>query len=73
MLAQDETLMFEYWLCLPDITSSSLSKRFQQECFHSTNRFMLPIPMSIGRVRLASVDEELLAEHARAGEAHASH
>ena len=75
MLAQDEILeRLNIGFVTCDITSEQLIEALKQECFHSTNRFMLPIPMSIGRVRLASVDEELLAEHARAWcEAHASH
>ncbi len=37
--------------------ATQLIEALKQECFRSTNRFMLPIPMSIGRVRLASVNQ----------------
>lgn len=73
LLAQDEILeRLGIGSVACNITAEQLISALKQECFRFTNRFMLPIPLSIGRVRLASVDEELLAEHARAWcEAHA--
>lgn len=67
MLAQDELLetlglgFVEAEVC-PDELVSAL----KAECFRSSDRFMLPLPKALGRVRLGAVDEGLLLEHAAA-------
>ncbi|MBQ6395279.1 MAG: 3-dehydroquinate synthase [Atopobiaceae bacterium] len=46
-----------------DIDPSEFTRAIREECFRKTNRFMLALPQDFGKVRLASVDEELLEEH----------
>ncbi len=54
MLPQDEILSLNITY-YPDITMCHL-EALKQECSALTTRFMLPIPMSIGRVRLQSTN-----------------
>lgn len=46
-----------------DVDPAELTAAIRTECFRKTNRFMLALPQDFGKVRLASVDEELLEEH----------
>ena len=67
MLAQDEllqTLGVGFANC--DVEPSALIEALKEEHFRRTNRFMLLVPFSIGRVRLTSVSDAMLAEHAHA-------
>jgi hypothetical protein len=74
MLAQDELLQT---LGLKTVSCSIEPQAFldalKEERFLRTNRFMLLVPLAIGRVRMTSVDDDLLVEHASAWcAAHAS-
>lgn len=74
MLAQDELLQT---LGLGTVSCSIEPQAFldalKEERFLRTNRFMLLVPLAIGRVRMTSVDDDLLVEHASAWcAAHAS-
>lgn len=64
VLAQDELLDR---LDLPDVTGAfdpdEVIAALKAERFLRTNRFMVEAPESFGRVRLMSVDDELLREH----------
>ncbi|MBO7673422.1 MAG: 3-dehydroquinate synthase [Atopobiaceae bacterium] len=67
MLAQDEllqTLGLGTLRC--DIESQALFSALKEERFLRTNRFMLLVPLAIGRVRMTSVDDDLLQEHVSA-------
>ncbi len=56
-----------------DLTGEALVAALKQERFRRSGRFMLDLPRAIGRVRLSSVDDALLLEHASAWcDAHAS-
>ena len=46
---------------LLDIIAAIKAERFEK-----TNRFLLGLPRSLGRVRLAAVSDELIAEHVAA-------
>lgn len=65
MLAQDELLEK---LGIGSVTCDSSAEHMiaalKAECFRSTNRFMIVLPLDISRVRLSSIDETLLFEHA---------
>lgn len=67
MLAQDELLEamgIEAASC--DVDPAQLAEAIRAARFAYSNRFMLGVPMAIGRVRLTSVEDDVLAEHAAA-------
>lgn len=67
MLAQDELLQtFGIGMVQCNVEPGKLVEALKQERFQRTNRFMLLVPLAIGRVRLTSVDDDLLLEHASA-------
>ena len=67
MLAQDELLeKLGIGSVTCDISAEQMIAALKAECFRSTNRFMIVLPLDISRVRLSSVDEDLLCEHAQA-------
>ena len=67
MLAQDELLeKLGIGSVMCDISAEQMIAALKAECFRSTNRFMIVLPLDISRVRLSSVDEDLLCEHAQA-------
>lgn len=67
MLAQDELLeALGIGQVSCDVDPDELVGALRQERFCRTNRFMLAIPHAIGRVRLTTVEDELLQEHAQA-------
>ena len=49
-----------------ELEPDDLVDALRSVCLRRTNRFLLPLPLAFGRVRLASVDDGLLAEHAAA-------
>ena len=64
VLAQDElldTLDIGYVPC--DLDPDELFSAIKAERFRTSNRFMIPLPKGYGRVRLASIDEDMLIEH----------
>lgn len=65
MLAQDELLQ-ALGIGVPtcDVDPQALVAALKEERFARTNRFMLLLPLSIGRVRIATVDDDMLYEHA---------
>lgn len=68
MLAQDDLLSM---LGVDDVASVSpepeaLVETLKAERFRRSNRFLLTIPAAIGRVRLSSVEDDVLSEHAAA-------
>lgn len=67
MLAQDEllqTLGIGFATC--NIEPQTLLEALKEEHFRRGNRFMLLVPFAIGRVRLTSVPDDMLVEHAQA-------
>lgn len=67
MLAQDELLQtFGIGMAHCTIEPHALVEALKQERYLRTNRFMLLVPLAIGRVRLTSVDDDLLMEHVSA-------
>lgn len=67
MLAQDELLEalgVGTFLC--DVAPQDLVNALKQELFLRSNRFMLLVPFAIGRVRLATIPDDLLIEHVTA-------
>ena len=67
MLAQDElleTLDIGFATC--SFGAQELCEALKQEEFARRNRFMLLVPFSIGQVRFVTIDDDMLAEHARA-------
>ena len=67
MLAQDELLQaLGIGSAECDVEAQVLVDALRREHFSHTNRFMLLIPFGIGRVRLSSVPDDLLLEHAEA-------
>ena len=67
MLAQDElleSLGIGFAGC--SFGAQELCRALKQEEFARRNRFMLLVPFSIGQVRFVTVDDDMLAEHARA-------
>lgn len=74
MLAQDDLLSM---LGVDRVVAiapqpKQLVESIRQERFRRSNRFLLDVPQAIGRVRLAAVDDDMLADHASAWcEAHA--
>lgn len=73
-LAQDELLSrFEIPWASVDINPAELQQELHNECFLRSHKCMLPLPQTIGRVRMTNVTPELLAEHTRAWcDAHAT-
>ena len=43
--------------------ADALIAAMREERYRRTNRFMLALPRSLGRVRLSMVPDDLLAEH----------
>ncbi len=67
MLAQDELLeAIGAGSATCDVDPLALKDAIRHERFVRTNRFMLLLPLGLGRVRFSTVEEELLLEHARA-------
>ncbi len=67
MLAQDELLDVVgagYASC--DVDPHQLKEAVRQQRFARTNRCMLPVPFAIGRVRMMTVEDGLMLEHASA-------
>ena len=67
MFTQDELLErlgLGYVECPVD--ADALLAAIKKERFSRTNRFMLALPRAIGRVRLAAVEPDALAEHVAA-------
>ena len=56
-----------------DVEPDRLVAALKEERFLRTNRFLLAVPNALGRVRMTTVDDGLLAEHAGAWcQAHAT-
>lgn len=67
MLAQDELLdALGIGSVTCDVSAEMLIEALRHERFLRTNRFMLLVPMAIGRVRLTTVEDSLLTEHVQA-------
>ena len=67
MLTQDELLDrlgLGYVECAVDPTA--MAAALKAERFRRSNKFMLELPRSLGRVRLAAVEDDQLAEHTAA-------
>ncbi|MGI6755670.1 MAG: 3-dehydroquinate synthase [Atopobiaceae bacterium] len=64
MLAQDELLeMLEIPTLHAALDAKEVVRAIRETRFLRTNRFMVLIPETLGRVRLANVDDDLLLEH----------
>ena len=64
MLAQDEMLdALGLGTLSVDLDPQDLYDAIKGECLRRSNRFMLLIPQSLGRVRIMSVDEDRLFDH----------
>ncbi len=46
-----------------DIEPGELLAALRATCFERSNRFLLPLPLDFGRVRLTAVDDGMLSEH----------
>ena len=67
VLAQDELLeTLGLGELAADVEPEAMVDALKSERFLRTNRFLLALPQVIGRVRLSSVPDDLLAEHAGA-------
>lgn len=67
MLAQDELLEAAgIGVASCNVDAHRLCDALKCEHLLRSNRFMMLVPFALGRVRLATVDDELLLEHARA-------
>lgn len=67
MLCQDELLeRLGVGTTAAVVDPEVLVRALKAERFRRSRRFMLPLPRAIGRVRLAIVADDLIAEHARA-------
>ncbi|MDO4538418.1 MAG: 3-dehydroquinate synthase, partial [Coriobacteriales bacterium] len=67
MLAQDDLFdMLGIGALQCDIDPAELVAALKAERFARSNRFLVALPFGFGRVRMASVEDELLAEHAAA-------
>lgn len=67
VLAQDELLEnLELPLLAANIAPQELITAVREERFARSNRFLLGLPRKLGRVRLAAVTDELIAEHVEA-------
>ena len=73
MLAQDELLeALGLGTLSCDVDAAQLREALRRERLSRTNRFMLLVPETLGRVRLATLEDDLLREHTEAWcEAHA--
>lgn len=49
-----------------DVQAHELIEALKSVCFARTNRFLLPLPLALGRVRYTAVPDELLQEHLQA-------
>lgn len=64
MFAQDELLeRLGVGTTCAEVDPDRLVEALRAERFRRTRRFMVALPRSLGRVRLAAVDDDLLAEH----------
>ena len=67
MIAQDELLeALELGELSVSLDPEVLRDTIKDECLRRTNRFMLLIPQSLGRVRITSIDADRLLEHCQA-------
>jgi 3-dehydroquinate synthetase len=67
VLAVDELLeRLELGQLSCDIDPSEMIRALKEDRFLRSSRFLLGLPRSLGRVRLATVEDELLSEHVRA-------
>lgn len=67
MLAQDEILeAVGAGMLACDVNPRALCDALKQERFLHTNRFMLLAPLALGRVRLLTIEDAVLLEHATA-------
>ena len=67
VLAQDELLdMLELPLLHASVDPTELIEAVRNERFARSNRFLLGLPRKLGRVRLAAVSDERIAEHVAA-------
>ncbi|MDO4797125.1 MAG: 3-dehydroquinate synthase [Coriobacteriales bacterium] len=67
MLAQDELLeAVGSGVAACDVDPLALKEAIRSERFARTNRFMLPVPFGLGRVRFVTVSDDMLLEHTRA-------
>lgn len=67
MLAQDELLeAVGAGVLACDVEPKALCDALRQERFAHTNRFMLLAPLALGRVRMLTVEDDVLLEHATA-------
>lgn len=67
MFAQDELLeRLGVGTTCVEVDPARLVEALRAERFRRTRRFMVAIPRSLGRVRLSTVDDDLLAEHVAA-------
>lgn len=67
VLAQDELLdRLELPTLSARVDPDELVAAVREERFVRTNRFLLGLPRKLGRVRLAAVSDELIAEHVAA-------
>lgn len=46
-----------------DVEPAELIDALREVCFRRSNRFLLPLPIKVGRVRLSSVSEPVLNQH----------
>ena len=49
-----------------ELDAQSLADAIRSERFSNSNRFMLPLPHTVGSLRLATVEDDVLLAHARA-------
>jgi 3-dehydroquinate synthetase len=64
MLTQDELLdRLELGFVTCPVDADKLASAIRAERFRHSNKFMLELPRTLGRVRLAQVDEDMLREH----------
>ena len=67
VLAQDELLdMLQLPMLHANVDPTQLIEAVRNERFARSNRFLLGLPRKLGRVRLAAVSDELIAEHVAA-------
>lgn len=67
VLAQDELLdALELPLVSANVNAQELIRAVREERFARSNRFLLGLPRKLGRVRLAAVTDERIAEHVEA-------
>lgn len=67
MLAQDEMLdALGLGTLSVDLDPQDLHDAIKAECLRRTNRFMMLVPQSLGRVRIMNVDSDRLLDHCHA-------